>query len=222
MKYKALIHLSIIFVGFSSYSMETTQSDVTIDSISEEQIREVMRMEELSKKLIESIQHRGILCIDSEYIKELVESGASVHFRTPNAKLTPLMLAAMSNDLPVVKLLLEKGARARDIDFIFFRTALVWAAEEGYLEIVQELLKHDSLDELKAQDALMRAAEMGHVTIVEELMKAFEQKVNKETSSYIAGRAFLSALSKDKGHVVKKLQELGYKKSGFYYLSVER
>lgn len=78
-----------------------------------------------------------------EIVNELLERGADVDedLGGQGTAFTPLMYAALTGDLDMAKLLIEKGAEVNRVsdDGIF---ALDWAAEKGHTEVMQLLIDH--------------------------------------------------------------------------------
>lgn len=76
-------------------------------------------------------------------IKYLVKSNADINIKNDGDRPLPLNEAVIFNDIKTVKLLLKKGA---DIDSLDDRgmAPLHHAAERGFFEIAEELLKYDA------------------------------------------------------------------------------
>ncbi len=84
--------------------------------------------------------------------------------------------AARTGHEPIVRLLLERGARPNTADELTGRTALVEASTQGFLPIVETLLAHganpsgrDALDNL---NCLTAAIARGHADVARTLIKA--------------------------------------------------
>lgn len=71
----------------------------------------------------------------------LIRMGASVNEPVYPGRDTPLMVAAQHNNLPLARLLLDRGARI-DAQDAFKTTALIYAAKSGSLPMVRLLLAH--------------------------------------------------------------------------------
>jgi ankyrin repeat protein len=90
-------------------------------------------------------------------------------------KLPPLILAARRGDLPALEALLQ-GAQAdvNQVDGKYGSTALMFAGQEGHLEVVKMLLAAGArVNDANANDgttALMYAAWEGHIDVVELLV----------------------------------------------------
>lgn len=89
-------------------------------------------------------------------------------------------IAAVQNDLDMLKIALEGGASARNIVSPYDSTALIAAAHLGHVEVVRLLIAHKApLDHVNARGwtALIEAVVLGnggpnHVATVEALIKA--------------------------------------------------
>ena len=95
----------------------------------------------------------------------------------------PLHDAVKKGDLIEVKILLEKGAKVDEKNQNSGRTALIFAAENGHVQIVELLLKAGAnVDEkdIGGTTALINAAYGGCVQVVELLLEA-GASVNKKT-----------------------------------------
>ena len=80
-------------------------------------------------------------CGHAQVAALLIERGANASYGSKKCDFqTPLIQAALENQLEVVELLIDKGANvnANDNDF---RTALMYAAKEGHVDVVKALLK---------------------------------------------------------------------------------
>ena len=87
-------------------------------------------------------------------------------------KATALMLASAQGHVPVVELLLQRGAKVDRLD-AKGRSALMLAAEKGRADVVQLLLKAGadvSLGDHADKHAIIYAAESGHALVVQELL----------------------------------------------------
>lgn len=81
---------------------------------------------------------------------------------------TPLVAASYHGNLPVVKVLLQRGADISKGDRF---GALEYAAAEGHLDVVEELLQAGANPKRKCNGKLaaQRAADRGHVAVAERL-----------------------------------------------------
>jgi ankyrin repeat protein len=109
----------------------------------------------------------AIMWGNDECARMLVRAGANVNTRSDNSW-TPLMNAVWYNRVEIVRFLLENGAdpaATNESD----GTALVLAAQEGYSEVLQELLL---CGVGRMDDALCSAVQGGHVACVDVLLAA--------------------------------------------------
>ena len=119
--------------------------------------------------------HMAVAAIgDMELITRLIESGAEVN-AAANREHTPLSVACESDNLPVLKLLIQHGAR---IDGKFGAGAAFIASQCGKISCLLHLLelgvdadsREHSADERRS--CLMMAATNGHEHIVDALLRA--------------------------------------------------
>ncbi len=106
-----------------------------------------------------------------EVVEDLVSNGADINFRN-RKKQTPLMLAARSGKVSIVRLLLDKGANINDGDR-YGNTALMHASIKGQLSVVELLLTKGadmSKSHLCGCTALLLASEAGHSDVAELLL----------------------------------------------------
>lgn len=117
----------------------------------------------------------------------------------------PLKAAILARSLPIVQLLVEKGADVNTADGLG-TTCLHQAAHIGHVEILSYLLEQgaDVANAPSAVTALMYASVRGHVGVVERLIQHTQGADVDQRDSY--GRTALS-LASAKGHlmVVRRL-----------------
>ncbi len=70
---------------------------------------------------------------NADLVRELLKAGADVNQTLPNGE-TPLMMAARTGRLPVMELLLAKGAKVEAREKLRGTTALMWAAANSNAE----------------------------------------------------------------------------------------
>ena len=115
----------------------------------------------------------------------LIERGANASYGSKKCDFqTPLIQAALENQLEVVELLIDNGANvnANDNDF---RTALMYAAKEGHVDVVKALLKAEPDLTLSDNDDLtapMLAALFYQDAVVEIFKAAGVTQFEKEES----------------------------------------
>ena len=105
--------------------------------------------------------------------KLLLDQGASLGHRDAAGR-TALMFAASGPNAETVELLLNAGSEVNAVDTDEKFTALMHAAAEGQLKVVEVLLKHEADTTLKDEDgdtARDFAARNGHADVVRLLSK---------------------------------------------------
>lgn len=111
---------------------------------------------------------------DLPRVEQLLESGASVS-TTDQEKITPLMFAVLTGNIPIVRALLKHNADPNQSDLRGVTATMLACKETVPLNCLQELLKNKKVD-LNAQNimgttALMWAASFGDLEKVSNLLK---------------------------------------------------
>jgi ankyrin repeat protein len=108
---------------------------------------------------------------DVAQVQALLSRGGDVNARD-DAGLTLLMKATIRGQLPLVKLLLQNGARVDETSLREGYSTLFWAAQEGRTEVAVALIVAGArVNELGPQGTpLTRAAELGHLETVRALL----------------------------------------------------
>ncbi len=128
-------------------------------------------------------------------IEQLVRSGADPHdpLHAVNAGETPLMLAARSGRADAVTLLLQLGADPNSTETWNGQSALMWAAAEGHVSVVQTLIAHGADIAARSNSGttpLLFAARKGSMDAVRALLAAGsdvnEQRPDAATSLLVA------------------------------------
>jgi hypothetical protein len=73
---------------------------------------------------------------------QFIDHGADLHARDEDICSTPLGWAAKFGQLPMVQLLLERGAKPNLPDDPPWATPLAWATRRGHTEIAELLARH--------------------------------------------------------------------------------
>jgi ankyrin repeat protein len=113
--------------------------------------------------------------------ERLIAAGVNVNAQDQSGS-TALMFAASGPFASTVQLLLDHGAKINTVDTKEHWSALMWAAAEGQVEIVELLLKNGadpSLKEVDGDTAESFAAKNGHTAVV-KILKAAAVKTQKE------------------------------------------
>lgn len=160
---------------------------------------------------------------DTEMMEILLKAGADPS-RTHTEGETPLMAASRSGSVPAVKLLLSKGVDVNAADAFQKETALMWAAGEGHLAVVDTLLNAGANPNLTAHittlsergrnadhptggfTALMWAARNGNEEVVRRLVKGGADLNMKNGDK---ASATILAIYNDRLDMAKTLIELG-------------
>lgn len=155
-------------------------------------------------------------------VAALLEAGADPELAHPEG-VTPLMSAAGAGRPDAVELLLEHGADANAADAFQQQTALMWAAAEGHLPVVDALLaagadpdlraRVNTLTERKNADfpsggltALMWAARRGDVSMVRRLVAG---GADLDVRNGDGATAMMIAIVNDRFDLAAEIIELG-------------
>eukprot|EP00937_MAST-01D_sp_MAST-1D-sp2_P001030 g1030.t1 len=116
---------------------------------------------------------------DGKRVRKLLEADADVNAGNPKFyDEPPLHYAVLGANLPIVQLLLEKGADVLAQSRFDHRQALHYAARSGSFEIVQLLLSHGADPAAKDQNgcsAYYLAFEAGHHKLARALLATEEE-----------------------------------------------
>lgn len=123
---------------------------VTISSLGCSKKPTASEIAELNRQLFQAVERHDVAST-----RRSLKNGANIESTTYN-DMTPLGVAASDNDLPMVELLVQKGARAHTKDHSL-ETPLMHAAYGGHTEIVRLLLKQNP-DLAEKNGALLDAA----------------------------------------------------------------
>ncbi len=162
----------------------------------------------------ESLLHQACRNGNIKTVQALIAAGASVNKADKNG-LSSLMSAAIHGQAGTVSPLLEAGADTNAFDLPIYgrRTALMFAAKNGHLEIVAALIAahahartgvNQSMS--NGQTALMFAAENGHLEIVAALIRAGAD-ANQAMSD--GSTALIKAAQNGHTQIVKTLMDAG-------------
>jgi len=172
---------------------------------------------------------------DEEMMEVLLKAGADPKLAHPEGE-TPLMAASRSGSLAGVKLLLSRGVDVNATETFQQQTALMWAAAEGHVDVVEALLKAgadpnrkahvSSLTERKNADhptggftALMWAARNGSEDTVRALVKGGADMAMKNGDN---ATATMVAIYNDRFDMAKAMIDLGSDPNdGSLYTAVE-
>jgi ankyrin repeat protein len=172
---------------------------------------------------------------DAPMVELLLRAGADPKRAHPEGE-TPLLSASRAGSVPVVKLLLARGVDVNHAEQFQQTTALMWAAAEGHLDVVDLLLEAGANPNLKGHvtslterhnadhptggfTALMFAARDGDDAMVRHLV-AHGANLNLKNGDDAS--AAMTAIYNDRFDVAATLIELGSDaKDGSLYVAVE-
>ena len=107
-------------------------------------------------------------------IEPLLKAGVNINILNNN-NLTPLMMAIKKKDKHIVDLLMKKGANVNQCMKETQRTALMFASECGYDDIIEILLKGGAdlhMSDCCGETALMKASAEGHLSSMKLLINS--------------------------------------------------
>jgi ankyrin repeat protein len=145
---------------------------------------------------------------NNEMILLLIEAGANVN-RAGSSGPTPLICAASTGDVTVVRNLIERGADVNLQSMSDSTTPLIEATREGYPDVVRELLSAGANIDGTGDDGmapLHLAAQNDHAEIVAVLIE-FKANVNQTSKTGLT--PLLYAAKKGHFRVVKELIAAG-------------
>jgi ankyrin repeat protein len=172
---------------------------------------------------------------DSAMVDLLLRSGANPSKAHPEGE-TPLMAASRSGSVAAVRLLLARGVEVNHAETLQNTTALMWAAAEGHIDVVDVLMEAGAdanrqghittLSDRNNSDyptggftALMFAARAGNDAMVRRLV-AKGANINLKNGD--GASAAMVAMYNDRFDVAKTLIELGSDvNDGSLYVAVE-
>eukprot|EP01006_Ploeotia_vitrea_P021330 TRINITY_DN53697_c0_g1_i2.p1 TRINITY_DN53697_c0_g1~~TRINITY_DN53697_c0_g1_i2.p1 ORF type:complete len:411 (-),score=45.71 TRINITY_DN53697_c0_g1_i2:116-1348(-) len=120
---------------------------------------------------------------DFPRVKQIVHNNNGVLSERDEAGITPILKAAATNQLNILRWLIDAGCSTAEVDS-FSNSVLLWAAWKGNLGVVQWLISNGLSDpELEAneagQTALLQAAAGGHLETVQWLLDCEGGSKNK-------------------------------------------
>lgn len=122
----------------------------------------------------------AVLTHQLDFVKLLIKMGCPV---SPEGVVeAPLIGAARSNHLTILKVLLDKGADPHQMDSKG-KTALTIAAERGFSQIVTQLLPYCANDH-STLNATLGAIQSGHFNVVNLLMGSFDLTDTKKIINF--------------------------------------
>jgi ankyrin repeat protein len=203
---------------------------------------EIARILIASKAVVDTANDFGVTPLlqasrvgDSAMVDLLLRSGANPAKAHPEGE-TPLLAASRSGSVPAVRLLLTRGVDVNHAESFQKTTALMWAAAEGHIDVVDVLIEAGAdpnrqghittLTDRNNADhptggftALMFAARAGNDALVRRLI-AKGANVNLKNGD--SASAAMVAMYNDRFDVAKTLIELGSDvNDGSLYVAVE-
>ena len=172
---------------------------------------------------------------DAAMVELLLRSGADPRKSHPEGE-TPLLSAARAGSVPTVRLLLARGVDVNHAEKFQQTTALMWAAAEGHLDVVDLLLeagadpnrqghvtalatRHNADHPTGGFTALMFAARNGNEAMVRKLLT---RGANINAKNGDNASAAMVAIYNDRFDVAAALIELGSDpKDGSLYVAAE-
>ena len=172
---------------------------------------------------------------DAAMVDLLLKSGANPSLAHPEGE-TPLMAASRSGSVPAVRLLLARGVQVNTAESFQKTTALMWAAAEGHIDVVDVLIeagadpnlqghvtsltkRHNADHPTGGFTALMYAARSGNEALVRRLV-ARGANVNLKNGD--GASAAMVAMYNDRFDLAATLIELGSDANdGSLYVAVE-
>lgn len=118
-----------------------------------------------------------------DMVEHLIKNGANVNLGNLNHNITPLMLASLRGNYPIVQILLKHNATVNTIWFDP-RTALHCAVIRGSVEIVKTLLEHGADINYVSEGfgtPLFQAVEAKNITMVQFLLDIKDININLGT-----------------------------------------
>ncbi|PSN36090.1 hypothetical protein C0J52_20529 [Blattella germanica] len=125
---------------------------------------------------------------------------------------SPLHDAVFSNQLNIVKILLDRGAMLNYIDPVTQETAIHWAAKYGHLEILKHIASNDDFLEIKDGTAsqntpIHTATNYGKIDVIKWLVTVKRVSVNSFNKSGYT--PLLSAVRREDSYLTQELINLG-------------
>jgi ankyrin repeat protein len=172
---------------------------------------------------------------DATMVELLLQAGADAKRGHPEGE-TPLLAAARAGSLPAARLLLARGVDVNAAETFQKTTALMWAAAEGHIDVVDLLLeagadpnrqahvtslsqRHNADHPTGGFTALMYAARSGNEALVRRLVT---RGANVNLKNGDGASAAMVALYNDRFDVAATLVELGSDvNDGSLYVAVE-
>jgi ankyrin repeat protein len=172
---------------------------------------------------------------DAAMVELLLRSGANPSLAHPEGE-TPLLAAARSGSVPAVRLLLARGVDVNAAEKFQDTTALMWAAAEGHIDVVDVLIeagadpdrqghvttlteRHNADHPTGGFTALMFAARAGNEALVRRLVA---KRANVNLKNGDGASAAMVAMYNDRFDVAAALIELGSDvNDGSLYVAVE-
>ncbi len=192
------------------FDPKATQGDETIVIRALNEYRhEVLKLLARDKRTDLPEMHRAVILEDITKLERLLVAECKDINLQYQDKMTPLMFAAFTGNILIVKKLLETGADIDLADKTFGKTAIHWAAQCGQNDTIECLIANGvdiNAVNKKGSTILHFAAQNGHVRAV-ELLQGHGVDINAVNK---AGNTILHSAA-DKGHIeiVKFLQEHG-------------
>jgi len=153
--------------------------------------------------LVEAAESGGVAEARNAFL-----AGESANSRTRRGK-PALLIATQSNNISVLRFLLEKQANPDLFDKSTGHTALIAAAQSGEDNMVRMLLEHKANpdhQDRQGETALMKAARVGATDVVRTLLAA---KPDVNLTDYAGNTALWHARASRNAKVIQMIEEAG-------------
>jgi len=179
------------FIGLCAFAGLIAAADTRLADAAQQGNKEAVRTLLKEKADVNAAQGDGMTALhwaankdDFDMVKLLLAAGANAKAMTRLGEITPLFMACINGDAPMIDALLRAGADPKSVK-ANGTTALMMAASSGNADAVKVLLDHgadiNAKETAHGQTALMFAAALNRTPVV-KLLASRGADVNVETS----------------------------------------